>query len=30
MKHNQKEISQFAKHWIESWNNHNLDEIISH
>ncbi len=26
----QQTIQNFAKHWIKSWNNHDLDAIISH
>lgn len=26
----QKEAQVFAKHWVEAWNSHNLDEIMSH
>lgn len=25
-----KEAQEFAKHWVESWNSHDLDEIMSH
>src|SRR6185312_6204073 len=25
-----KEVQEFAKQWVESWNSHNLDEIMSH
>ena|SRR5438477_12634549 len=25
-----KEALEFAKHWVEAWNSHNLDEIMSH
>ena len=27
---NQQQIDQFARHWIEAWNKHDLEEIISH
>ena len=30
MKYKQQEVEQFARHWIESWNNHELEQIISH
>jgi len=30
MKTDQKSIEDFARHWIESWNNHDLEEIVSH
>ncbi len=30
MKSDKDKIEQFAQHWIESWNNHNLEQIISH
>ena len=25
-----EEAREFAKHWVEAWNSHNLDEIMSH
>jgi ketosteroid isomerase-like protein len=25
-----KEAQEFARHWVEAWNSHNLDEIMSH
>ena len=25
-----KEAQKFAKHWVEAWNSHNLDAIMSH
>jgi len=27
---NADQAEQFALHWITAWNNHNLDEILSH
>ena len=26
----QKEVQEFANHWVEAWNSHNLDAIMSH
>jgi hypothetical protein len=25
-----EEAREFAKHWVQAWNSHNLDEIMSH
>ncbi len=25
-----KQANEFAEHWIQSWNNHDLDQIMSH
>ena len=27
---NRQEANEFAQHWIESWNSHDLDKILSH
>ncbi len=26
----EKEAREFAEHWVEAWNSHDLDEIMSH